>query len=345
MEIRNPFRLGLIGGLGVGLALLIFGIITNLAGVLTDVGAALFLAFGIEPLISFLVKHRFSRVMALVTALAALVVISATLIWIAVPLVVGQAIELADTITKWVKSGEALKFVLQIHRQFPTVINQANLDKSVAWVQANLSSIGGGVLQTGVAVANGVTAVVIVIILTIYFTAALPSIRKGATMLVPASRRERFTDLGDQITDSVGRYVIGQLTLALINGVLSAIFLTIIGAKFPILLAIVAFVLSLIPLIGTVTGSAIIVLICLTSSPTAAIVAAVYYLVYMQVEAYVLSPRIMKRAVQVPGAVSVIAAIAGGTLLGILGALVAVPFAAAIILVVNQVFIPRQNTR
>jgi predicted PurR-regulated permease PerM len=345
VEIRNPFRVGFIGALGVGLALLIFGAITNLAGVITDVGAALFLALGMEPLIAFLIRHRFSRALALTATLLAFVVATVALLLVALPIVVSQAIELTKSATRWVQSGEALKVVHQLHRQFPTIVNQGNLDKSTAYLQSNIAGIGGGVLRTGVAVAGGATAVVIVLILTIYFTAALPSIRNGATLLLPASRRARFTDLGDQIIDSVGRYVVGQLALALINAVLSLIVLTIIGARFPLLLAIVAFVFSLIPLIGTVTGSAIIVLACLTASPLTALIAAAYYLVYMQVEAYVLSPRIMKRAVQVPGAVSVIAAIAGGTLLGILGALVAVPFAAAIILIIKQVVVPRQNAR
>jgi predicted PurR-regulated permease PerM len=135
----------------------------------------------------------------------------------------------------------------------------------------------------------------------------------------------------------------GQVSLALVNGVLSAIFLSVIGAKFPILLASIAFFFSLIPLVGTITGSVIIVAVCFLSGTPTAIAAAIYYLIYMQVEAYVLSPRIMNRAVAVPGALVVVAALAGGTLLGILGALVAIPFAAAILLIVKQVVIPRQN--
>jgi len=78
-------------------------------------------------------------------------------------------------------------------------------------------------------------------------------------------------------------------------------------------------------------------------SPTTAIIAAIYYLIYMQIEAYVFSPIIMRRAVKVPGVVVVVAALAGGTLLGILGALIAIPVAAAILLIIKQVIVPRQN--
>jgi predicted PurR-regulated permease PerM len=97
--------------------------------------------------------------------------------------------------------------------------------------------------------------------------------------------------------------------------------------------------------VGTVTGSAIIVLVCLFASPLTALVAAIYYIVYMQVEAYVLSPRIMNRAVSVPGAVVVIAAVAGGSLGGILGALVAIPVAASAIIVIQKVVFPRQDQK
>ena len=99
---------------------------------------------------------------------------------------------------------------------------------------------------------------------------------------------------------------------------------------------------------GTLTGSTIIVLTCLIpglGSPLTALVALIYYAIYMQVEAYILSPRIMNRAVSVPGAVVVIAALAGGSLLGLLGALVAIPVAASILIIYRQVIVPRQNER
>ncbi|PPH50014.1 AI-2E family transporter, partial [Rathayibacter sp. AY1E1] len=102
---------------------------------------------------------------------------------------------------------------------------------------------------------------------------------------------------------------------------------------------------SLIPLVGTLSGAVIISLACLLASPLTALVAAIYYLVYMQVEAYLLSPRIMNKAVSVPGAVVVIAAVAGGTLAGVLGALVAIPVAASVIIVVQKVVFPRQDAK
>jgi predicted PurR-regulated permease PerM len=222
----------------------------------------------------------------------------------------------------------------------------ALLTEAAAWLKdpANISGLAGGALAVGVSLVNGFFGAIIVIILTLYFTAALNSIKAFTYKMIPATKRDKFIQLSGQITDGVGRYVIGQITLGLVNGVLTFLLLTIIGGRAPIVFAFIAFVFSLIPLVGTISGSAIIVLsqFVLTDG-TVALIAIIYYLIYMQVEAYVISPRIMNKAVSVPGSIVVIAAIAGGSLLGILGALVAIPVAASIIIIVKEVLLPRQE--
>jgi predicted PurR-regulated permease PerM len=213
----------------------------------------------------------------------------------------------------------------------------------------NIGTITGGVFTTVFTIASGVFGVVIVLILTLYFVASLSSIKRGLYQLVPATRREKFIDIAEQISKAVGRYVLGQGALGLTNGVLSFLFFTIlllcgINIKYYALFAFIAFLFSLVPLVGTVTGSTIIcVLVLLFNGWPTVIAPIIYYLVYMQVEAYLISPTIMKRAVKVPGAVVVIAALAGGALLGVLGALVAIPVAAAVLLIIKQVVVPRQN--
>ena len=201
---------------------------------------------------------------------------------------------------------------------------QALIASALEFVKNNITSIGGGVLQVGLGIASGAFGLIIVLILTLYFTASLNSMKRGLYQLVPATKRAGFADIAEQISQSVGRYVVGQATLALVNGILSFIFLSIIGAEYPALFAFLAFMFSLVPLVGTLSGSILITLSCLVFDgvPTA-IAALIYYVIYMQIEAYVLNPNIMNRAVKVPGVIVVIAALAGGTLLGILGALIA----------------------
>ena len=218
------------------------------------------------------------------------------------------------------------------------------------WFTDNLQAITSGVLGTVFAVASGVFGGLIVLILMLYFVSSLGSIKRALYQLVPASKREKFIDISEQISSSVGRYVIGQAALGACNGILTLIFLTVLGwilgdpIEYTALFAFIAFLFSLVPLVGTVTGSIIITLgVWAFDGWPAVLIVGIWYLVYMQVEAYVLSPNIMNRAVKVPGVVVVIAALAGGTLLGILGALVAIPVAASMLLIVKQVVIPRQN--
>lgn len=357
MKIQHPFRTALVATLGVGVGIMLISGIETLSTILLYVGTALFLALGLDPLVSWLERRKLPRWGALLVTFAALLGVFAGFILIIIPVLVGQISQLVTQIQKLIQSAvdgdwnpvDALGEWL--HGLFPAL----DIDKLFGYISDWYESLdlgqigataGSTLIEIGAGVVAGFTGAIIVLILTIYFTASTPSLKAAVYQLVPASKRPRFIDLSEQITASVGHYVMGQVTLGAINGVLSAIFLTIIQAPFPAVLAVVAFFFSLIPLVGTLTGSAIIVLTCLIpglGSPLTALVALIWYAVYMQVEAYVLSPRIMNRAVSVPGAVVVIAALAGGSLLGLLGALIAIPVAASILIIYRQVIIPRQN--
>jgi predicted PurR-regulated permease PerM len=347
MRIQNPFRVGLVGALGVGLGLLLITSIASLATVLTYVGAALFLSLGLDPLVSWLEKRKLPRWSAILIVVVVVLAAVATLILTVIPLITEQVGLFIRTLPSVITNLSDKEWVDALTAQLGGWVDvNALLTEAAAWLKdpANISGIAGGALAVGVSLVNGFFGALIVIILTLYFTAALHSIKQFTYKMVPATKRDRFIALSGQITDGVGRYVIGQITLGLVNGVLTFLLLTIIGGRAPIVFAFIAFVFSLIPLVGTISGSAVIVLSqFLLTDGTIALIALIYYLIYMQVEAYVISPRIMNKAVSVPGSIVVIAAIAGGSLLGILGALVAIPVAASIIIIVKEVVVPRQQ--
>lgn len=347
MKIHNPFRTALVATLGVGLGILLIGSVQSLSSVLLYVGTALFLSLGLDPLVSFLERRRLPRWLAVLITIVVVLGVFAGIILIVLPVLVDQISQLVAQITVIVSRPSLLGDIEEwITGAFPNLDVQRVLEESQAWVIANLGDITNRVINASLSVVTGLFGAFIVLILTIYLTASTPSLKRAVYQLAPASKRERFVDLADQITDSVGYYVMGQVSLGVINGILSMIFLTIIDAPFPAVLAVIAFFFSLIPLVGTLTGSTIIVLVCLIpglGSPATAIAAGIYYLIYMQIEAYVISPRIMSRAVSVPGAVVVVAALAGGSLLGLLGALIAIPVAASILIIYRQVLIPRMN--
>ena len=350
MKIQNAFRLGLFGGLGVLVAVVIGSGLATLATIITYVGAALFLALGIDPAVSFLQRHRFPRWAAILTVLAVILAVFAGLVLAVIPVIIDQVNNLIASIPDIVN---AVTRDNAVQKWWNHTLPWLPFDDVVSNVQnfftKNIGTITGGVFQTVFTIASGAFGVLIVLILTLYFVASLSSIKRGLYQLVPATKREKFIDIAEQISKSVGRFVLGQGALGLTNGILSFIFFTVlllcgINYKYYALFAFIAFLFSLIPLVGTITGSTIICLLVLLFNGWPDVIWPIlYYLAYMQVEAYLISPNIMKRAVKVPGAVVVIAALAGGTLLGVLGALVAIPVAAAVLLIIKQVVVPRQN--
>ncbi len=356
MKLHNPFRTALVVTLGVGLGLLLIDSFQTLSTILLYVGTALFLSLGLDPVVVWLEKRGLKRWLAVLVTILGVLAVFASIVLIVVPVIIAQITQLVETIQKFASSRTLDQFVQDLREWIMSTFPGAQPDiidglyqSFMTWLSdLDWASIGGGVLTTSIAILTGLAGAFIILILTIYLTASTPALKRSVYQLVPASKRARFIELSEQVTASVGFYVMGQVTLGAINGTLSFLLLSIIQAPFPAVLAVIAFFFSLIPLVGTLTGSTIIVLVCFIpglGSTTTGIIAAVYYLIYMQIEAYVISPRIMSRAVAVPGAVVVIAALAGGALLGLLGALIAIPVAASILIIYRQVVIPRQNEK
>ena len=350
MKIQNAFGLGLFGGLGVLVAVVIGNGIASLATILTYVGAALFLALGVDPAVSWLQRKGVPRWAAILIVLVVILGVVAGFVLAIIPVIVeqvGNLIESVPDIIAAIQNNEIEEWWDNFLPWLPFDTVIANLQ---TFVEDNLQTITGGVLATAVGIASGVFGLIIVLILMLYFVSSLANLKRGIYQLVPASRRAKFIDIAEEISRSVGRYVIGQVGLGLTNGILSTLVFLIVGAilgtpiEYAALLAFIAGLFSLVPLVGTITGSIVITLfVWLFNGFPAVLIIGAWYLVYMQIEAYLISPAIMNRAVKVPGVVVVIAALAGGTLLGVLGALIAIPVAASILLIFNRVIVPRQN--
>jgi predicted PurR-regulated permease PerM len=150
--------------------------------------------------------------------------------------------------------------------------------------------------------------------------------------------------LGDEVLARVGGYVSGAFIVALCAGVSTLVFLSVIDLRYALTLALVVAVFDLVPLIGATAGAAVVTLVALTDSTTKALACLIFFLVYQQIENYFIYPRVMSRSVNVPPPLAVMAALLGGALLGVVGALLAIPLAAAALLIVREVLVPRQDT-
>ena len=343
--LTNGFQFGLLGGLGVLTALALGNALVTLANVVTYVALAIFIALGLDPVVRFL-ERRFSlkRSLSIFGVVIFLVAFLGIILWSLLPAVTAQTAHFIESAPELLTSVKSVEIVATLDSQFGGAISKA-IDSASSFLSdsKNWPTLLGGVVQVGLSVFNGFFGGLIVVTLSIYFMSSLAKFKEWIYSLAPASKRGKFTVLAEEIANSVGRYVMGQVSIALINATLGFIMMSVVGVEFSLVLACITFCLALIPLVGSISGAAIVVIVALTTSPTAAITAAIYYLIYMQIEAYVISPRIMTQAVKVPGAVVVVAALAGGALLGILGALVAIPVAASIMLIIRQVWIPRQE--
>lgn len=344
--IASPFSVGFSITLGGLVALLLGLAVSNLSTVIIYVAFALFAALGLEPVVTFLERRKVKRGWGIVTVYTGFAIVLVGILWLIIPTVVSQ--------------------VAQFIRSIPTMISDFQKSDAFHWAQdtfgdqigklltdvqafltnpSNIAAIGGGVLTVGTTIATTISGVIIVLVLSLYFLATLPTIKKAFVRLVPARNRPTIASLTDQITDSVGGYLMGMVILAFCNAVVAFFLHLFLGLPFPALMAVLAFCITLIPLVGSVLYWVVASGIALFTSPLSALIFAIIYLVYMQLEAYVLTPRVMNRAISVPASLVVIGALVGGTLLGLLGALVAIPITASILLIVKQILIPRQDAK
>lgn len=344
----DAFKLGLLGTLGVGVGMLIIGAVQTLATVLVYVGVAYFIALALEPLINFFIARKVPRWVASVV-IVLVGGIAATLVALSiVPLVARQIAAAVKDAPQFIADLQTQPWVEWI---IANAGNFFDIDGLIADATAFISdpqrllSLGGGLLTIGAGIGEGVTAVIVVTVLSLYFTLTLPTMMRKVYQTVPRSRREGFRSVTEEILQSVGKYVAGQLLLALCNAIVTFIVVSIVGGPVPFLLAFVAFVCALIPVVGPVIGTSIAALATLITNPLGALIVLIVLLVYMQVEAYFLTPKVMAKAVAVPGALVIIAAIGGAALGGILGALVAIPVVAAGILIFERVVLPRQELK
>jgi len=172
----------------------------------------------------------------------------------------------------------------------------------------------------------------LVIVLSIYFMADLPRLRRGLVRLFPRAHRPRVAEIVNVVVDKVGGYMIGNLIISVFAGVSTFIVLEILRVPYALPLAVAVAITDLIPLIGATLGAAICVLVALFTKELwpAAILVLVFFVVYQQLENYVIAPRVLRNTVDLSSVAVLLAALIGGTVLGVIGALMAIPIVAAV---------------
>lgn len=340
---QSPFYIGFVGALGVLVAYAFVQAIGKLDTTITLLIVALFLSLALNPIVEALTHAHLRRGLAVSVVFLGLIVVFVLLGWVVIPPVATQSTDLANNAPHMLDGLLKNQWVQDLDHRYQVIARiQEEINKRVA--DGNLwAGIFGGVLETGKVLLGGIFSVLTVLVLTLYFLASLPSLKQAAYAVVPASRRPRIVSLAEEIMRRVGSYAIGQVAVAAINAFCSWIMMTLLGLKFAAVLAVAVGFLGLIPMVGATLGASVVAIVAFFDEPKKALIAIIYFVVYQQIENYAVMPRVMQRTVAVPGAVTVVAALAGGTLAGILGALLAIPTAAGLLLIYDEVLVPRQR--
>ncbi|HEU4348851.1 MAG TPA: AI-2E family transporter [Actinoplanes sp.] len=340
LDRRNPFLIGLLGGVGLLVAYTAFLGIRNAGSILVLIFVAMFLAIGLSPAVTRLTRWGLPRAGAVAAVTLLGLAVLAGAVYALVPPLITQTGQLIDNIPDYIESlqrNETINDLVQRYDIAAKVENAINPD--------TVGNTLGGVLGAAGLIFGTLFNVLTVLVLTIYFMAAFERIKQGAYRLVPRSRRERVSLLTEEILTKVGAYMGGALAIAILAGASTWVLVLILGLAYPFALAVVVAVLDLIPQIGATLGAVVVVLVGLASSLTTGIVCGVFFIVYQQVENYLIYPRVMRRSVKVSDVAAVVAALLGAALFGVIGALAAIPMVAAIQLIGREVVLPAAERR
>lgn len=344
--MHNPVAFGFLMTVGVGLALLAYYIFNNVGALVGWVTGAIFIALGLDPIVRRLEAWGIKRNIGVIVVLAGFAGAVTALVMSIGPIISEQASKFVQYAPNIYQNTIDSDWYHELDQRFniSSWVNE-NVPKFLesTFSSSQVNSFMSSLLSAGSTLAQSVTGVIIVLFLSLYFLTSMNTIKAWGVRLAPGSKRARVKYITDKITDSVGNYVMGQAMVAICNALFAFFTMLFLGFSFPQLMAIVILILAFIPLVGGVVALILTSLILLTQGWSMALWFAVAYFLYLQVEAYLISPRIMARAVSVPAGVAIISVAAGGALWGVLGALIAIPAAASMLILVREVFIPRQD--
>jgi predicted PurR-regulated permease PerM len=333
---RSPFFIGLVASAGVAVTYGAVELLASMSSVLVLIGMAFFLALGLEPAASWFVRRGLPRWTAITMVFVIFFALLGGFVAAAVPPLTEQAGALIQQAPSYLQQAQDHSSAIgKLNERFH--LQQRITDS----VNGSGGSVVEEVVTAGGALFGAVADTLIVVVLTVYFLVDLPRIRSTLYRLVPHTRRPRVILIGDEIFAKVGAYVLGNVLISVIAAVATSIWLMIFGVPYALLLGIFVGLLDLVPIVGSTIAGVVVAAVALTVSLPVCLATIAFFVAFRLAEDYVLVPRIIGRVVNVPGLVTVVAVLVGGALLGIVGALVAIPIAAAIQLITEQVVFPR----
>ena len=343
VNTSHPFYFGFMVTIGALLALTMLQALASASAVFILIIISIFLAAGLNPAVMFFQNRGLNRGASVGMVMASVLLFVAAFIAIAVPPLIDQGNQLLDNAPALIKDLNNNAFINDLNNKYGVIDSlQTKIDSLIKDGQFAITAFGG-VIGVGKAVVSGLVSTITILVLTLYFLASLPQVINIGLRFVPATRRDRVSKLTNAIVGRIGSFVGGQAIIAALAAIFILIMGLIIGMPYPGPLAMVVLICGFIPLVGHFIGMTIVTVVSLTDSLTTAAIALSAYIVYVQIENYVITPRIMRKSLAIPGLVTIIAALLGASLLGLVGGLLAVPIAAAVLLILDEVVFPRAD--
>ncbi len=344
--IQSPLTVGFIATIGVLGGIVLGSAIASITSILIYIILALFIALGLDPVVRILERRGLKRGAGIGIVFGVFVLLAVAFFIFVLPPVVQQIAQFINSIPEAIAQTLESEWFLSLPADLQLAVAGAFDQASENVTEPEtIAAIGGGVLKLGVGIANAITAGFIITALTLYFLSSLDGMKGALYSLAPAHNRPTLSRMTERVTASVGSSLLGSVTLSAINAAVVFGLHWAIGLPFPALMTVIAFVITLIPLFGSVIFLIFASIIALFSSPQQALWFLIGYLIYIQIESYVVSPRVMNRAISIPAALVLIGALVGGTLAGVIGVLVALPIMASILLIIREVVVPKQDLK
>ena len=343
VNTSHPFYFGFMVTIGALLALTMLQALASASAVFILIIISIFLAAGLNPAVLFFQNRGLKRGASVGAVMASVLLFVAAFIAIAVPPLIDQGNQLLDNAPALIKDLNNNAFINDLNNKYGVIDSlQTKIDSLIKDGQFAITAFGG-VIGVGKAVVSGLVSTITILVLTLYFLASLPQVINIGLRFVPATRRDRVSKLTNAIVGRIGSFVGGQAIIAALAATFILIMGLIVGMPYPGPLAMVVLICGFIPLVGHFIGMSIVTVVSLTDSLTTTAIALGAYILYVQIENYVITPRIMRKSLAIPGLVTIIAALLGASLLGLVGGLLAVPIAAAVLLILDEVVFPRAD--
>jgi len=293
-----------------------------------------------------LLERVMKRGLAIAGAYVVAIAVPLAIVAVLVPTMVGQAEDLANNVPEY--AADVTKFV----NDSKTLSNlnekydfTSEIEKAAQELPSRIGDAANILKDIGVGVVNSVFAGVTILVLSVFMVAGGPRWKDGFLARQPRDRAERIDRAATHVAHAIGNYIGGAIAQAGLAALTAFIVLSILGAPFAAPLALVVFFFDLIPVVGATIAAVLIAIVMLfVNFPVGLIVWVIYAIVYQQIENYLIQPQIQKRATKIEPFVTLVAVLFGSTLFGVIGAILAIPTAATLQILVREYLLFRRDT-